>query len=437
MAQRLRGTIRVPSDKSLSHRAVLFGALGEGTTEALYVLKSEDVDASIGAVRALGASVVVTESTESYYHLEITGWGAKGPVSPDQPIDCGNSGTTARILMGLIAGYPIKVTLIGDSSLSKRPMLRVAEPLQLMGATVELSDTGTLPATITGSDSLTPLTYRSPHASAQVKTALALAAFRAQGQSRISEPTLSRTMTEELAPAFGLSVATGYSDAEPFIEIDGPQLVRASTVSCAADPSSAAFFAVGAAIVPMSRVQFDGVYLNPTRLGFLKVMKDMGCDVSVEPISRGGNVSSGTITVTFTEGLRASLVQEALVASLIDEVPILALLATQAKGTTRFEGVSELRHKESNRLECVADGLAQLGATVRYGEDWLEVDGPTTLVAPAEPFDVAHDHRLAMTWTIASLISSTKLTLTDPSIASVSYPTFYTDLERLQNGLLK
>lgn len=432
----LRGTLRCPSDKSLSHRAILFGAMADGVSQAENVLRSDDVDSTIACVRALGARINIIRQSEMSYDLEIVGWGAGGPISPSEPLDCGNSGTTARLLFGLVAGYPITATLVGDVSLSKRPMERVAGPLREMGAVINLADSSTLPATITGSDTLSSIEYRSPHASAQVKTALALAALRADGVSVISEPVQSRTMTEEMFPYYGLELEQGYEATEPFIRVAGGQQPMAARVKCGADPSSIAFFVCAALVVPNSDITFTEVYLNPSRMGFIKALMSMGADVEVKQMGAESvhGPMLGQVQARYSPKLCATLVQAPMVPQLIDEIPILALIASQAQGTTRFEGIEELRVKESDRLAHIVTGLEALGASVKFGVDWLEVTGPTTLVAPEDSLEVAHDHRLAMTWAVANLIARGQVKSSNPEMASVSYPTFYGDLDYLQNN---
>ncbi|HSK47064.1 MAG TPA: 3-phosphoshikimate 1-carboxyvinyltransferase, partial [Coriobacteriia bacterium] len=268
-ARPLTGVVSVPGDKSLSHRAVLFSALAEGTSHVSGVLDSADVRATIGAVQALGASVRVARQSDGSLEGEIEGWGSSGPVSPGSPIDCGNSGTTARLLMGVLAGWPIEVTLVGDESLSTRPMRRVTAPLSEMGAEFETDAGGTLPVTVRGSSSLKPFTYESPVASAQVKTAILLAGLRAKGGVRVSEPAPSRDHTERLLPAFGVSLTT--DAAANSVSLCGPQVPRPTAIAVPRDPSSAAFLVAAALLVPGSRIVLPGVSLNPTRIGFLKV----------------------------------------------------------------------------------------------------------------------------------------------------------------------
>lgn len=424
----LNGTVMLPGDKSLSHRAVLFSAMAQGESTVSGLLDSDDVRSTISAVEALGAETDVASAPDGTLAGTIRGWGASGPTQPIQPIDCGNSGTTCRLLLGVLAGWPVSATLIGDESLSRRPMRRVTDPLTSMGARFETSPEGTLPVVSHGSDGLNPVSYDSPVASAQVKTAVLLAGLRARGGVRVTEPAPSRDHTERLLPAFGVAVKV---DAKTHAaSLCGPVVPKASTVAVPRDPSSAAFIVVAGLTVPGSEITMPEVSLNPTRVGFVHVVERMGADIRILPVSEVAEEPAGEIAVRYTPNLQATMIRAEEVPSLIDEVPVLALLATQAHGTTRFEGVEELRVKESDRLAAVADGLARLGATVRTGSDWLEVDGPTRLHGAT--LSSLGDHRLAMTWAIAGLIGTASVDIERFDAVDVSYPGFADDLAALR-----
>lgn len=423
----LRGEVLVPGDKSLSHRAILFSAMAEGVSRVDGVLDSADVRSTIGAVQALGARVSLAEQPDGSLAGEIEGWGARGPQSPDAPIDCGNSGTTARLLMGLLAGWPVSVTLTGDESLSRRPMRRVTDPLSSMGARFETTQAGTLPVTVHGSETLRPFAYASPVASAQVKTALLLAGLRAKGGVKVTEPAPSRDHTELLLPAFGVSVSVN-RDANS-AALCGPYVLSAVDVSVPRDPSSAAFMVAAALLIPGSEITMPGVSLNETRIGFLRVLERMSADVNIVPGASAGAEPMGTVTARFTPALTATTVLAHEVPSLVDEVPVLALIAAKAHGTTRFEGVGELRVKESDRLAAVVDGLSELGVTARAGEDWLEVDGPAALRGAR--LHSLHDHRLAMTWALAGLAGEGEVEVECFEAVDVSFPRFAETLEGL------
>lgn len=413
----------MPGDKSLSHRAILFSALAEGVSHVEGVLDSDDVRATISAVSALGAEVDLRPAADGSLFGTVRGWGAAGPRQPEQPIDCGNSGTTARLLMGVLAGWPVTVTLVGDESLSRRPMLRVTEPLTEMGARFETTE-GTLPVVVHGAAALRPFSFDSPVASAQVKTAILLAGLRARGGVRVAEPAASRDHTERLLPAFGVPV--NLDSARHAASLCGPVVPTATDVTVPGDPSSAAFIAAAALLVPGSAVELPGVSLNPTRTGFLAVLGRMGADLDLVPAASMGAEPVGRIRVRHTPHLVATSVTPAEVPSLVDEVPVLALIASQAAGTTRFDGVSELRVKESDRLSAVAAGLTALGVTVRTGQDWLEVDGPVRLQAAT--LGSLGDHRLAMSWALAGLAASGPVTVKRFEAVEVSYPRFASDL---------
>lgn len=420
----LHGELRVPSDKSISHRAVLFAGMAAGTSLLNGVLDSADVRATLAALHWLGAKVRVLGTQSDGLFVEVTGWGEQGPKEPLGPVDCGNSGTTVRLLMGVLAGWPISVTLTGDASLSKRPMRRIADPLEQMGASVRTSANGTLPATVHGG-ALHAIPYASPVASAQVKSAVLLAGLRADGTTSVSEPSLSRDHTERLLPVFGVPVATEGLTAS----VTGPVPLQAANISVPGDASSAAFFAVAACIVPGSRVVMHNVSLNPTRTGFLRVLRRIGADIVAQEGEAVGAERAGTLIVRSPAVLRATTVTAEEVPSLVDEVPILALAAAFAEGTTRFEGVAELRVKESDRLEAVRAGLEALGADVAAGEDWLEVTGPGRLAGTRLPS--LGDHRLAMTWAIAGLVAEGETVVEGFEAVDVSYPRFREDVEAL------
>ncbi len=423
---KLDGTVHIPADKSMSHRAVMFAAAAEGTSQVNGALGSDDVRSTIAAVQALGAEVGIVRDAEDGLFLGVTGWGVRGPRQPSAPIDCGNSGTTARLLMGLVAGWPIEVTFTGDASLSGRPMLRIADPLRAMGATVDTAEGGTLPVRVHGGG-LRPIEYVSPVASAQVKSAVLLAGLQASGCTVVIEPAKSRDHTERMLPAFGVPVEAERGSLT--VSVTGPVVPSACDFFVPADPSSAAFFTVAGVLVPNSRVIAPRVSLNPTRAGFVRVLERMGARIRVDDLAPLGTEEAASLQAWYSEGMSATTIEPAEVPSLIDEVPIVALAATQAAGTTRFEGVGELRVKESDRLEAVRAGLEAFGADVRAGEDWLEVSGPTPLAGCTVPS--LADHRLAMTWIIAGLIAQGETVVEGADAVGVSYPAFVEHLQRL------
>jgi 3-phosphoshikimate 1-carboxyvinyltransferase len=430
----LVGEALVPGDKSLSHRAVLFSAMAEGVTRVSGVLDSADVRSTITVVSGLGAQVDLAAEQDGSLSGTIEGWGPRGPElrEPGTALDCGNSGTTARLMMGVLAGWPVCVTLTGDESLSKRPMRRVTRPLEEMGTRFGGNiETWTLPLEVCGTDGLQPLSYGSPVASAQVKSAVLLAGLRADGCTSVVEPAPSRDHTERLLPAFGVDVEV--DTVARSASVCGPSTLHAAgEVFVPRDPSSAAFLVSAALLVPGSHVALPGVSLNETRTGFLEVLERMGAAIEVEPCRGAGNEPVGTVVARYTPTLSATVVHSEEVPSLIDEVPILALVASQAEGTTRFEGVGELRVKESDRLEAIISGLRSLGAPAWAEGDTLVVSGPSRL--HADILDSLGDHRLAMTWAVAGLVASGPVEVLRFEAVGVSYPLFAQDLRRLQHG---
>jgi 3-phosphoshikimate 1-carboxyvinyltransferase len=329
----------------------------------------------------------------------------------------------------VLSGWPINVTLTGDASLSRRPMRRVTEPLTAMGATFSGNVEGTLPIKMKGCAVLTPIDYVSPVASAQVKSAILLAGLHATGRTSVREPALSRDHTERLLPAFGVAVESDSSTTTA--AVSGPAVMQsAGEVVVPRDPSSAAFMVVAGLIVEGSKVVLPGVSLNETRTGFLRVLERMGARIEVVPWPEAGTERVGEIVAFYTPGLVATTVTADEVPSLVDEIPILALAAACARGVTRFEGVGELRVKESDRLAAIIDGLTALGASARAEGDTLVVTGGAPL--HGADLDSLEDHRLAMTWAVASLVAGGHVAIERFHAVEVSYPNFARDLEQLR-----
>lgn len=426
----LKGTIRVPSDKSISHRCVLFAALAQGTSHLANVSTSADVRASLAAAEILGARVCVVEGDIG---LDVTIAGIAGDAKADGmlDIDCENSGTTARLLMGICAGLGVDVRLTGDASLSMRPMLRVIEPLRALGACIQDSD-GHLPVHIVSGQRVIAASTRTKQASAQVKSALLLAALFARGTSCVSEPAKSRDHTERLLPAFGVPVEVEGLNAC----VSGPACLHACDIAIPGDPSSAAFVAVAAALVPGSDVLLEDVVLNATRTGAFEVLKRMGGSLVYERVREVGSEVQGDVRVRSAASLKATRISAVEVPSLIDEIPILALAAAFAEGETVFESCGELRVKESDRFAAIIEGLGMLGVDVFGKGDDLHVCG-NPQAAKHTTFRVAlqthHDHRLAMTWYIAGLVFGTDVELDDRACVAVSWPEFFEDMEGLQS----
>lgn len=414
----LSGRFVVPGDKSLSHRAVLFASLAAGTSRLTGVLDSEDVRASISVCRLLGAGIEVEAgSVAGTIDLVVTGWGDSGPTSPDAPLDCGNSGTTARLLLGMLSGRGIDATIIGDDSLITRPMRRVTDPLTAMGSSIRLSEAGTLPAAVHAVDGLTSGDFSLAIASAQVKSAILLAGLAAKGRTSVTEPSLSRDHTERMLPLFGVPVEReGLT-----VSIDGPTSLAAADVVVPGDPSSAAFLAVAAALIPDSDITIERMSLNPTRTGFLDVMRAMGADVEV--VLRGGESEPyGDVTVRFTPSLVGTTVESEAIPGMIDEIIVLSLLATAASTPTRFKGVAELRVKESDRLAAIVQGISAFGGEAREEGDELVIEPRP--ITHGHRIDPLGDHRLAMAWGVAGLVVGS-VGIVDAQCANVSFPGFF------------
>lgn len=424
----LRGVIRVPGDKSVSHRSVLFAAMAEGTSRISGVLDSADVRSSMSAVAALGAQVNVEKQPDGSLAGTVTGWGAEGPRQPEGPVYCGNSGTTVRLLMGVLAPWGVSVELTGDESLSRRPMRRITGPLALMGARFLPEGRETLPIVTAGNAKLHGVTYDSPVASAQLKTAMLLAGVFAEGTTTVNEPAPSRNHTELMLPEFGVSV----SHAPGTASVTGPCRMHAADIVVPGDPSSAAFVACAAVLAPGSCVTIEDVGLADARIGFARVLERMGARISTALETEEGREPCGRMSVEYTPALSACEVLPHEIASMVDEIPVLALVAARAEGTTVFRGVGELRVKETDRLQAILDGLAQLGVNAWAEGDDLFIEGAPSKKTPAGLiFDSRGDHRLAMTWSLVALTGDVPVSLVDFDCVCVSYPQFLNDMQRL------
>lgn len=424
----LRGELAVPGDKSISHRAVLFAAMAEGTSQLSGVLDSDDVRSSIAAVQRLGASAELVLQPDGSFAGEVTGWGACGPVQPDGPIDCGNSGTTVRLLMGILSPWDIEVELTGDASLCRRPMRRITSPLASMGARFLPEGRETLPLTVRGTRAIAPATYESPVASAQLKTAVLLAGLSAHGETSVWESAPSRNHTELMLPGFGAAVGA----AERFASVTGPCVLSACDVCVPGDPSSAAFPACAAVLRPGSSILVRNVSLNPGRIGFVRVLERMGAAVRAVEEGSMGEEPIGAIEAAYTANLHGCEVKAKEIASLVDEIPVLALVAACAEGTTVFREAGELRVKETDRFAAIIEGLALLGVRAWADGDDLCIEGAGGLHVPSGlRFASKGDHRLAMTWALVGLCGQEAVEIEDFGAVSVSYPRFMEDMERM------
>jgi 3-phosphoshikimate 1-carboxyvinyltransferase len=430
-ALRLRGAPRLPGDKSISHRALLLALLADGQSRIDAAGDGADVRSTAGAIEALGATVERVREVDGRVDYRVVARGRGAAHQPTEVIDCGNSGTTTRLIAGVIAGLPIRVTLDGDDSLRSRPMARVTEPLRRMGARIDGPGRGArLPLTIEGRDRLMPLDHSTPVPSAQLKSAILLAGLAADGTTRVREAVATRDHTERMLRSRGVAVEESI-DAEGRREVSlaGPADVRAVAERVPADPSAAAFWLVAGSIHHDAELTLSGVSTNPTRRAIIDLLRGMGADIDEEPLPVSGSGEGEPLAdlVVRSSRLRAIDLSPADVAAAIDEIPILCLAAAVAQGRTRIRGAGELRHKESDRIDGIVAGLSSLGARIEADGDDIVIDGTSELTGRAT--DSLGDHRLAMTFAIAGLVASGETLVGHASSADVSYPGFFADLE--------
>jgi 3-phosphoshikimate 1-carboxyvinyltransferase len=420
----LRGTIRVPGDKSISHRSIMLGALAVGETRVSGLLEGEDVMSTAAAMRAMGATIERLGEGEWSIH----GVGVGGLLQPDAALDMGNSGTSTRLLMGLVSSHPITASFIGDASLSKRPMGRVIDPLGQMGAQFTASPGGTLPLMLRGASPAVPISYRLPVASAQVKSAILLAGLNTPGITTVIEPIPTRDHSERMLRGFGadLTVKTE-PDGTRIIRIHGEAELRPQTITVPGDPSSAAFFIVAGLIVPGSDIIVENVGLNPTRAGLIEVLRLMGGLIEELDRREVGGEPVADLRVRHS-ALTGIAVDPAIAPAMIDEFPVLFVAAALAQGRTTTSGLDELRVKESDRLTVMRTALELAGARVSETEDGLIIDGTGGEPLPGTPEGAAvvtHlDHRIAMSMAIAGLVSRNGVEVDDTSPIATSFPNF-------------
>ncbi|HKJ93519.1 MAG TPA: 3-phosphoshikimate 1-carboxyvinyltransferase [Longimicrobiales bacterium] len=414
-------SVRVPGDKSISHRALLFAALASGESRLRGLLDGADPASTASALRALGVAVPALAEAE----VRIRGGGLHGLRPCDAPIDCGNSGTTARLLLGVLAGQAFPATLTGDASLRRRPMRRVTEPLGRMGASVEeLGAPDRLPVRMTGG-ALRPLHHTSARASAQVKSALLLAGLTGGVAVSVREPALSRDHTERLLRAMGAPVAVGVERGLPFAEITPTQQLEPLDLDVPGDFSSAAYF-IALGLLAREPLRINGVGLNPTRTGLLAVLERMGARVEVESATHAGEPAGDV--VVYPAPLTATDVDGGEIPALIDEVPALAVLAARAQGTTHIRGAGELRVKESDRLAALAGNLRALGVDAHDEGDELVVVGTD---APVRGTVRCHgDHRIAMAFGVLAALPGNDIRIDDADVVSISFPRFWAELQQ-------
>ncbi len=426
----LKGRIAIPGDKSISHRALMLSALAVGTSRVSGLLEGHDVLATAAAMRAMGANIDRTGDGE----WVIDGVGVGGLLQPREALDMGNSGTSTRLLMGLVSSHPIATTFVGDASLSGRPMGRVIDPLSQMGADISASPGGRLPLMVRGLAPAVRIEYRLPVASAQVKSAILLAGLNTPGITTVIEPVPTRDHSERMLKGFGATLDVEVEpDGTRWISVMGEAELRPQTIVVPGDPSSAAFFIVAALLVPGSDVTIANVGLNPTRAGLVEVLTAMGGDIELLDAREVGGEPVADLRVRHSL-LRGIAVDPAVAPSMIDEYPILFVAAALAEGTTVTTGLDELRVKESDRLSVMAAGLAAIGARVEESEDGLVIHGTGGDPLPGGATIAGHlDHRICMSFAIAGLVSKAPVTIDDMAPVATSFPNF----EALLEGLME
>lgn len=416
---RLEGIITVPGDKSISHRAVMFGAIAEGKTTVTGFLPGEDCLSTIDCFRKLGVDIQVDGT-----NVEINSPGMDGWQEPKEVLYTGNSGTTTRLMLGILAGTNFHSVMTGDASIGKRPMGRVTNPLKQMGAKINGRENGQYtPLAIQGT-ALKAIDYTMPVASAQVKSAILLAGLRADGTTIVREKEITRDHTERMLQQFGAKIDV----KDGVISLEGSQRLHGTHVDVPGDISSAAFFLVAGAIVPNSEIVLKNVGINPTRAGIIEVLQQMGANVTVNEELSDAAEPTATITIR-TSNLKGITIEGDIIPRLIDEIPIIALLATQAEGTTIIRDAEELKVKETDRITAVVTELKKLGADITATDDGMIINGPTSL--KGAKLSTYGDHRIGMMAAIASLITNSSIEIDEADCIAVSYPTFFEHLDLL------
>jgi 3-phosphoshikimate 1-carboxyvinyltransferase len=415
----LKGEIAVPGDKSISHRSIMFGSIAKGKTTVTNFLLGDDCLSTISCFRKLG--VIIEQDNEK---VVIHGKGMAELQEPKDILDVGNSGTTIRLLTGILSGLDFHSALIGDSSIGKRPMTRVVTPLREMGAKIDGREDGKYTPLSVRGGKLQSITYRLPVASAQVKSAILFAGLNADGITKVIEPVATRDHTERMIQRFGGKI----SRQENEIQVEGGQKLSGTEIHVPGDISSAAFFLVAGCIVPNSSITLKNVGLNPTRTGIIEVLQNMGASMDIQKDSTDAFEPTGTIKV-MTSKLKGTIIEGEIIPKLIDEIPIIALLATQAEGVTVIKDAHELKVKETNRIDTVVTELKKLGADIQATDDGMIIRGGTKL--SGAKVDSHGDHRIGMMLAIASQICEEEIILENADAIAVSYPAFFEHLSEL------
>ena len=424
----LSGTADVPGDKSISHRSLILGALSVGETRITGLLEGDDVLDTAKAMRAFGAEVI----QHGGGRWSVFGVGVGGFAEPDQVIDCGNSGTGVRLIMGAMATSPITATFTGDASLNKRPMARVTDPLALFGTEAVGRSGGRLPMTLIGAGTPVPVRYTVPVPSAQVKSAVLLAGLNAPGQTVVIEREATRDHTERMLAGFGAEITTEATEDGHRITLTGQPELKPQDIAVPRDPSSAAFPVCAALIVPGSDVLVPGIGLNPTRSGLFTTLREMGADLSYENPREEGGEPVADLRARYSPDMQGIEVPPDRAASMIDEYPVLSVVAANASGVTRMAGVRELRVKESDRIEAMASGLRANGVTVEDGPDWWTVTGQGPGSVSGGGVCASHlDHRIAMSFMVLGMAAQNPVHVDDGAPIATSFPIF----EPLMSGL--
>ncbi len=423
---KIEGTLRVPSDKSISHRAIILGSLADGPVRVKNWLRAADTLATLNIYRQLGVEIEEITPTE----LVVKGKGFEGLREPSDILDAQNSGTTTRLTLGVLATQPFFSVITGDNSLRRRPMLRVVKPLRQMGATIDGREEGNLlPLAVRGGQ-LKGISFFNKKASAQVKSALLLAGLQAEGITEVEEPYLSRDHTERMLQLFEVDLNIIPTEGGILVKLKGGQTLKGDKdIVVPADPSSAAFFAAAAVLLPGSHLVLKDVLINPTRDGFFRKLKEMGANIEYTNVREISREPIADIEVKYSPELRGVEVHPEEVPAMIDELPLLAVVATQAEGRTLIKGASELRVKESDRIKATVENLRKMGAKIEELPDGMVIEGKTPLKgAKIKTYD---DHRIAMAFTIAGLIADGPVELDNPECVKISYPNFFEDLKKV------
>ena len=428
-SKNLSGFVRIPGDKSISHRAVIFGALCVGKTTITGLLESKDVQRTIEAVKQLGAKVNKKDG-----RWEVDGFGVGGFTSPENVIDCGNSGTTCRLIMGAISTTPISAIFVGDKSLSHRPMDRVIEPLSGIGVKCTARNGSFLPITLEGVSSAMPIDFESKVDSAQVKSAILLAGLNSRGITKYMERTLTRDHTERMLAAFGGKIKTEKTENGYAHYIQGLQELKPQEITVPSDPSSASFFIAAALMVEGSDITIKNICMNETRIGFLKVVNEMGARIEVNNKKTISGELVADLRIKYSR-LKGVKVPENLVASMIDEFPILSVLASLAEGETEMKEIGELKVKESDRIFSMAEGLRQCGVDVDFGEDYMIVKGMKK-VRGGQLINTFNDHRIAMSFICLGQVAEKPIKISETISISTSFPGFIEKFKEIGATLL-